>query len=201
MNMHFPSRGYTLIETIISVTIFSVLSIMVAGSIVFLYRTHSQSIQQAFALASARKGIDLMVRDIREAAFSDDGAFPVVGIGAHEFIFYSDTDRDDNVERIRYFVEGTDLKRGVVDPTGSPPVYTVGNEVVSIVSDNVRNAEQSVALFRYYDDSGTEIVDAADILDVSFVTLNVIVNVDPNRLPGEFTLYSSATIRNLKTNL
>lgn len=195
------SRGYTLIEAIITVAVFAVVSVMIIGAITFLYRANSNAIEQAFALASARKGVDKMVQDIREAAYSDEGRFPVQSISTNEFVFYSDTDRDLYVERIRYFLDGTDLKKGVLDPTGVPPTYNPANEVVTVVADNVRNIDQSTPVFRYFNDSGTEILSALSILDVSFVQTKVIVNVNPLRLPEEFTLYSSVTIRNLKTNL
>ena len=195
------SRGYTLIEAIITVAVFAVFSVMIIGAITFLYRANSNAIEQAFALASARKGVDKMVQDIREAAYSDEGRFPVQSISTNEFVFYSDTDRDLYVERIRYFLDGTDLKKGVLDPTGVPPTYNPANEVVTVVADNVRNIDQSTPVFRYFNDSGTEILSALSILDVSFVQTKVIVNVNPLRLPEEFTLYSSVTIRNLKTNL
>lgn len=193
--------GYTLIEMLVALAIFTLSAVMIVGTITFLYRSNSNSIEQAFALASARKGVDVMIRDIREAAYADDGSFPVVWMSTNQFTFYSDTDRDAAVERIRYFLSGTDLRRGVIEPTGNPPTYNVNNEVVSYVSDNIRNSEQGIPIFRFYDEGGTEISATTSVLDLKFVSVNLIVNINPLRLPEEFTLRSSATLRNLKTNL
>jgi len=54
------------------------------------------------------------------------------------------------IEKVRYFVEGTALKQGVVEPTGDPSGYT-GLEVVTNVSQNIRNISQEVDTFRYFD--------------------------------------------------
>lgn len=193
--------GYTLIEAVISVVIFSMAALMIVGTITFLYKANSNAIEQAFALASARRGVDKMIRDIREAAYSDEGGFPIESIDDYSFTFYSDTDRDLYVERVRYFLDGTDLKKGTLDPSGDPLTYNAGAEVVSMVADNIRNEEQGFPIFNYFDDQGNQIATTSSVLDIAFVNVNVIVNVNPLRLPEEFTLRSSATIRNLKTNL
>lgn len=191
--------GYTLIESIIVVGLFAGASLAVMGTVLFLYRANANSIEQAFALSSARKGVEVMVRDIREAAYADDGSYPVVAMGTSTFTFYSDTDQDDNIERIRYFLQGEILYRGVIEPVAG--VYDTGTETVSVVSSDVRNIDQSVDMFVYYDTSGVQITNYSSLVDVRFITTSMVVNVNPTRLPEEFTLQSSATMRNLKDNL
>lgn len=142
-----------------------------------------------------------MVRDIREAAYGDDGSFPVIAIAPTAFSFYSDIDRDDFTERIRYYLTGDLLYKGVTNPSGDPLIYDDNDEEISLIAQYVRNDEESVAIFTYYDSTGNEITDEVDIAEVAFVKVNLIVNVNPTRLPEEFTLRSSATLRNLKVNL
>lgn len=194
-------KGFTLIETIVVVAIFSLVMLAIASSIVFFYRTNASALEQAFAIQSAQKGIDVLVRDIREAIYSDEGSYPVVSIATSSFSFYSDIDRDDSVELTRYYIDGEDLIKGTINATSGIPVYDPANETFEIISDHVRNWEQDVSVFRYFDDTGTEILDFGDITDVAFVEVTLIVNINPSRLPNEFTLRSSATLRNLKTNL
>jgi hypothetical protein len=186
---------------LVTLAVFILASVMIIGTVTFLYRANSNSIEQAFALASARKGVDVMIRDIREAAYSDEGTFPVVSIDTHEFVFYSDVDRDEYIERIRYFATGTTLQKGTIEPSGTPLTYTLSNEVVTVVAEDIRNIEQSVSTFRYYTENGTEIATSSNVIDVRFVSVNLVVNINPLRLPEEFTLRSSATLRNLKDNL
>ena len=195
------SEGMSIIEVIISISVFVLVAGVLFASVTYFYRTNKYSIDQAFAIEEARRGVELMTRDIREATYSDEGSYPIISAGPNSFYFYSDTDRDSNVERIRFFLEGSMFKRAVTKSSGDPLVYDDANETVSIISDNVRNAEQDVDIFSYYDSAGVEITDLSNIMDIAFVKVNLIVNADNNRKPNEFTLRSSATLRNLKTNL
>lgn len=195
------TKGFTIIETLVVVGVFALIMTAVSSSIVYFYRSNRIVLEQAYAINSARKGVEFMVRDIREMIYSDEGAYPVISMDANSFYFYSDIDRDDSVERIRYFIDGTDLKKGLTEATGDPPQYLDGNEMISTVSDSTRNIEQAIPVFNFFDDQGNEIIDYAKISEVAFVKINLIVNINANRLPDEFTLRSSATLRNLKTNL
>ncbi|MGB9598472.1 MAG: PulJ/GspJ family protein, partial [Minisyncoccales bacterium] len=51
-------RGFTLIETIIVIFIFSLLSAAVFSAIVILYKSQSFTFQQSMAVSEARRGID-----------------------------------------------------------------------------------------------------------------------------------------------
>lgn len=69
-----------------------------------IYRTHSYQWQQALAISEARRGIETMIKEIREAREGENGAYPVELAGDKEFIFYSDIDNDSKTERVRYFL-------------------------------------------------------------------------------------------------
>ena len=65
----------------------------------------------------------------------------------------------------------------------------------------VRNIARAIPVFTYFDDAGVQIIVLSRVTDVAYVRVNVIVDANPNRAPDEFRLRSSATLRNLKTNL
>ncbi len=197
---HHQTRGLTLIEVVVTVLIASSSMVVLFSVIMYLYQINQISYEQGFQLESARRGVETMVEDIREAAYSDDGSFPIVAIDPYGITLYSDTDKDSSVEKIRYFLTGTNWKRGVTNATGTPPTYPSANERVTIVSDFVRNTEQSLPIFHYYNATGTEITDMSDISEVTFVKADLVVNISPTHLPDEFVLRSSATIRNLRPN-
>ena len=134
---------------------------------------------------------------MREGAYSSTGAWPIISIATSSFSFYADVDSDPFIEQIRYTLSGNALIRGIIDPTGDPPVYT-GAEATATISDNVRNVEQATDLFQYYDKNGTLMTDLTKIAEVRFVQATVVVNVNPYRLPNQFTLRSTAALRNLK---
>lgn len=188
-------QGLTIVEMLVSIAIFIVVMITISGLVIYFYRGNSYVIQQSFAVNSARKGVEFAVRQIREATYSDTGAYPVINVQAQSFSFYSDIDKDNNVEKVRYFLEGTDFKKGEIEASGDPPVYHDVDEAIIVISDNVRNGLENV--FTYYNASSTEVVYFDDLSEIKLVTVRLIVNVDPFRAPGEFTLMSSAQLRNL----
>lgn len=190
------ARGMTLVETVVWVSVLTIVFAALVEAALYFDRTGKFALEQASAVSSAQRGIDHMVRTIREAAYSSEGAFPIVSIGANDLVFYADIDQDPLIEKVHYFLQGSSLMQGVVDASGDPPGYTSA-EASSPLSDYVRNASQGITTFRYFDGAGAEITDYARFADVRFVEVNAAVNVDPNKLPGLITLRSSAALRNL----
>ncbi len=190
------SRGITLLETVVWIGIFTFAMTAVSQSVLYFFRTSTYSIQESTAVTSTQRGIDSMVRSIREAAYSNVGAFPIVTISTSSFTYYANTDTDSLVEQVRYYVSGTTLYLGIIKPTGDPAVYT-GAEATSTVSEYIKNISQGVNLFTYYDAAGAQISDFTKIGNVRFVTVNLVADIDPNRAPTLITLRSSAALRNL----
>jgi type II secretory pathway pseudopilin PulG len=188
--------GLTFIETLVWVAIFVMAMSAIVISLLSFYRANTYTIEQAQAVSEVRRGIEKSVQMMREISFASDGAYPIISIAPNQFYFYSDIDSDPLVERIRIFTEDTFLKQGLTKATGDPLTYS-GVETVTIISEDIRNVEQSVDVFHYYDESGAEIIDS-DITEVRFVTVDLVVNVRPDKLPNQLTLRSSATLRNLR---
>jgi hypothetical protein len=97
-------KAFTLIETILSIFIFSLLLFLVGRFIFFSYRTHGYAEEQSRAVDEARRGVDAMVRDIRAAKTADDGSYPIERADDKQFVFYSDVDGDGKTEKVRYFL-------------------------------------------------------------------------------------------------
>ena len=96
--------GFTLTETLVAIFIFIVMMSVLAGLIVTLYRTQNYTLEQSLGIDEARRGVEIMVKEIRGAAVGDDGSYPIEKADDKEFIFYSDIDGDNKVERVRYFL-------------------------------------------------------------------------------------------------
>jgi type II secretory pathway pseudopilin PulG len=191
------SRGFTLVETVVWVAITSMILLAIVNSIQYFYRTNTYAVEQSAAVTSAQRGIETMIKTMREAAYSSTGAWPVITMSTSSFSFYADVDADPFIEQIRYTLSGNTVVRGVIDPSGDPPVYT-NPETTSAISDDVRNNEQGVDMFQYYDGDGNLMTDLTRIAEVRFVEATVIVNVNPQRLPNQFTLRSTAALRNVE---
>jgi len=97
-------KSFTLIETLVTILIFSLIIGVIFGSVTRIYKTHTYAWQQSTAIDEAQRGIRTMIREIREAMPGDDGSYPIEKTGDKEFVFYSDIDKDGDVERVRYFL-------------------------------------------------------------------------------------------------
>ena len=330
--------GFTLIEALIVAAVFGILWGVIGEFIVMIYRTQSYSTDQTLAVAEARHGLDLMIKEVRQARYAENGAYPLEKCGGKEFIFYGDIDGDGAVERVRYylaitgsgtrtaectapaannscnvdfggFLTGTlksaqlaastygrygtssrfselyadgnllsgnicvapgdnctvcaspwtvnwqglqtfnvtaaaadgavrftmdgssgvtatcgpsgakyplkarfvfswveeimnadnQLKRGVIEPTGSPAVYPLADEKITTVSSYVRNAPP---VFTYYDAAGNEIseADSRILADTRSLKVNMIVDVNPQISPESYELRQMVRMRNLADN-
>jgi prepilin-type N-terminal cleavage/methylation domain-containing protein len=197
-------NGFTLIESIITVVIFTGAFLIVSEFIFMMYRAQGYTYGQSHAINEARKGIETMVKEIREGRTAENGSYMIESANDYEFSFYGDIDKDLAIEKIRYFVDGTDFKKGVIEPTSVsqlddlPAQYLAQNEQVLVLSKYIRNTPP---IFRYYDGAGSELPAPARKKDTTMMKVNLIINVDPNRPPDDFILESEVQVRNLKTNL
>ncbi len=203
VNWQSKQRGFTLAEVIVVIALNTMLVIVLTASITSIYKQNAYSFAQAAEIDAARKGLFLWVRDAREMTNAGDGSFPLREVSDNTLGFYSDIDRDDSVEYVEYVLDGTDLYKYTYNPIGSPPVYdlTDADETV-ILSEYVQNIDQGQKTFEYYDSNGVLLSSPqAMISDIRYITMQIIVNIDPLRSPGEFMLQGSAAPRNLKDNL
>lgn len=191
-------KSFTLVETLVVIAIFTFIIGLVFSIVVILYRTQSYTWQQSQAIDEARRGIETMVREIRAARGGDDGSYIIEKANDFEFIFYADIDKDIAAERVRYFIQGTDFKKGVINPVGWPIQYPLANEEISILSQYVRNQPP---IFRYYGGDGNELAVPARLKDTKLMKVYLVINADLNRPPQDFILESAVQLRNLKTNL
>jgi len=187
----------TLIETIVWIAVFTSAMIALGSSLVYFYRTSRYAIEQASAVTSIQHGIDTAVRTLREASYSSNGAYPIISISANQISFYANVNRNDPlIQQIRFFVQGSSLMEGVLEPVGDPPVYT-GTEVVSTLANYVQNLSIATTTFTYFDKNGAEITDYTKTGAVRFVTATIVADVNVNNMPNQLVLHSSAALRNL----
>ena len=100
----FRALGFTLVESLVVIAVFALLMGAVTAFVFMAYRSYGYAFQQAVAINDARKGIEMMAKEIREARSGDDGHYPLEKADDKELIFYSDIDKDGNTERVRYFL-------------------------------------------------------------------------------------------------
>ena len=194
--------GFTLIELIIfiglSTGVLAVIALFVTnvGSLKNYFDESllvDQEIQQTLAV---------MIPEIRSAAQSNIGNYPIEAASQTSFTFYSDIDRDGIFERVRYYLDGTTLKKGVIEPTGSPLTYNPANEVIY---EAVHNMVTGYTIFNYYDMnySGTQDPMATPVNIPNIRIIGITLTADQkNQTAGSAAITHSAkvAVRNLRDN-
>lgn len=192
--------GFSLVETIVVTSMTALISILLGVLLVYFYKTNAYTLEQSTAVASARRGTEDAMRYLREASYGSDGSYPIESAATSSVVFYSNIDNDAAVERISYVLQNRMLYRVVLEPSGNPPAYTGTTFATSSIAGFVVNGS-SAPLFRYFDDTGTELNTPIDVSKISSIKATFVIDVNPNRAPTSFTLSGGATLRNLSSQL
>jgi prepilin-type N-terminal cleavage/methylation domain-containing protein len=202
--MNKKNSAFTLIEIIIALSIFVIIAGLVVSFLVYYLRSYSFSFDENQAVSHAQYGITTILREIMEARISEDGAWPLFTLNDNEFGFYSDVTDDGLSDKVRYFLDGNQLKRGVIEPVGIPISYPPETEQFRIIADFVEAS--SSGIFQYYngdwpgDTINNPLPAEQRLLNTRFVNIYLKININPQNIqPYELT--SGVQLRNLKTNL
>jgi type II secretory pathway pseudopilin PulG len=190
-------RGITLVELIVAIGIMSIVTL--GMSVLFSVAWSSQAYQIKLGQASliASRGVNAVVKNIRQAQQGDDGSFLLQSGDDFDIVFFANIDEDESVERIHYYLSGNSFFLGVTDPDVAPPYsYPVGDTTVTTVSTNVVNTASDF-IFEYYDSSGTVLTAPVTPGSVRMVQVKLLVDVDPFSSPIPVTIKSRTTMRNL----
>ncbi len=197
--------GFTLIELIVAVAIFSIL---ILGVMALLSNAFTVNRQQGGLLADqdqVRKLSFQIMSEVRNATSSNVGAYPIDTAGDQQLTFYANIDGGTGVERVRYYIQSGTLYKGIVRPTGSPLTYNMASETVTVVQNNL--AAGTSPIFYYYDDTyngvaGAPLTQPVNVTAVRFVKVALpIANKAGVTNTNSYTVTAMATVRNLKTNL
>lgn len=127
----FNQKGFTLVETLVAIAIFILAMTAVSAFIIMAYRAQTYTWQQSRAVDEARRGVETMVKELREAREGDDGSYPIEKTEDKEIIFYSDIDQDEQTERVRYFLgtvsSGSQTQKCVTFTSGGSCTVTFSN--------------------------------------------------------------------------
>ena len=182
------NKGFTLIETLVTVFIFV---IIMGGTTLLLRDILKSSGQEPLALEAidqARLAVFNFANEIRNANVGENGAYPLIQADDAQITFYSAT------KKIKYFVSDTTLYKNVI---------VNGSEATTTVITNLANA--TVPVFKYYNEnyvgSSAPLAQTVNINNVKFVSMNLIIPTqDVREATTTFTITSGGTIRNLKNN-
>lgn len=197
--------GFTLIEVIVTVAIFSLIAYGTLALVSNLFTSSSKQSGLLSASDQARKTAFWLTNELRNASVSNTGAYSLAEASAQQLAFYSNIDGGADIERIRYFVSGQALYKGILKPSGSPLAYNPANETVSLVQSDLGNGATPV--FYYYDEnyngaSDNYLVQPVNINSVRLVKMELkVINIGGITNASTYSVVARAAVRNLKTNL
>lgn len=196
-------KGFTFTEILVTVAVIG-LVVVISSSLDKDTIVFSRIFQSGLNTADeARKILRPIANEIRSASPSSAGAYPIESATATSFVFFSDIDSDGDKDRVRYYLSGTTLKKGVINPSGNPAVYPTASEVNTNIVHNIQNG--GVPIFSYYDayyDGSTDpLPEPVSISSIRLIRINFIIDSDLNKLPPATTISTQVSFRNLKDNL
>ena len=197
------NSGFTLLELLVAMGIFSL--VILASAWIFISGLRYNTIiwDQLQGQTDGRRAVQEATDIIRKAEESSVGGFPIVLAENNELILYANVDADSYREKIRFWLDGTTLKRGITKPSGNPLNYS-GEEDIVEIAHYIVNIAKNTPLFFYYDENYTgsesHLETPAEVADIRIVKIQLEIEKDPEKTPVPLQVESMAQIRNLKNN-
>lgn len=191
-------NGFTLIEILVVLGIFLLLLVGLGYLMLGVFRTQYITFAQLQGQKEARTAVENIVKEARRADVSSIGSYPIEQATAGAFTFYSDIDADTYREKVRYFLDGENFKKGVIKPSGTPLTYNPANELVIILAQNVTSDQ----IFSFYDENydGTTapLSFPVKVTDIRLAKVTLMIEQDPYVSPEPLVVTSQVEIRNFK---
>lgn len=199
------TKGFTLIEILIAVAIAGFLGAGILSLQYILGQNQLVAWRNYLNVEEANTNVTTLVREIRTAQVGENGAYPLEEALNQQITFYSDIDFDGVSERVRYFLNGSQFSKGVINPVGQPATYPAANEKVKVVSENVQNGVTPI--FYYYngdwpaDTVNNPLTVPPALSDAKLMRIYLRLNTLEGVPEKDFILESYTQIRMLKENL
>ena len=195
--------GFTLMETMITIFIFGIVMIGTTTMLRAILVNGRQGTVATGNIDQVGRLANTFENELRNGAYGVNGAYPVYQASDTQIIFFSTAPKGNGtVSKVRYYVTGSTLYKGITNPTGT--TYNAANETITTLITSLSLGGNP--LFYYYDGNyngtGSALTQPVNINNVKFIKINLtsLVQLD-QRSTGTFTVTGGAAIRNLKTNL
>lgn len=174
-------------EVVVAVGIGALLVAAVSLLVGTGFNRSREQFEQVLTTEDARVQLERMSDTLRAAQNNSDDDWLILAEG-HQIQIHANIDDDVEVEKVRYVLEETNLKRAVEQPGES--------ENAQIVARSIRNVEQNQALFVYYDANGSPLDSAsANANTVRQIEFTLLVDANEQQEPGIATVRTRITPR------
>lgn len=177
--------GFTLIETVIVISLTAFIIGAICTTLVFFYQTHARVLAETAAVGQARRGVEEATRHFREAQYHPDGSYPIKTATASTLTFYNNINDDIAIEQVTYRTIAGVLYRTVA---------TSDSVATTTLATSVANTA-STPLFRYFNEAGVELTDPVNASQVVSVKTTLIISSATSQASSTITLSSNATLR------
>lgn len=191
-------NGFTLIQVIVSIAVFTILLLAMNRLFVSIYKEQKVTVGMIERTNNANRLLAIMSEELRQANRSKAGDYLLGTAGADVLGFYSDIDTDGEVEKVSYFRDGSQLKKRVIEP-GSLPYYGAAG-TTTVVSSQVANG--TVPLFTYYDGnyltSGSALTPPVLPAEVRVVGIHLELDTPASMSASKLTADTKIRLRNAR---
>jgi len=196
-------RGFSLLELLISAAILPI--VLGAAYFAFIGMTNNYSRVEATsdATGEAQKGLDTLVRELRQAREIQEGGGAFADATASSCSFYCDVDLDGTPELVTYYVQGNDLYRGVGEPATQvyPYNYPTRDQTMFVRVMNI-GGMTAQAVFTYFNSvDGTVTVTSSNKNTISAVGIHLLATRPSQSGPVSVDFTTKVKIRALFDSL
>ncbi|MFC1626651.1 type II secretion system protein J [Patescibacteria group bacterium] len=198
-------KGFTLPEMLLATMFLAIIVAAVVAFSTFYFQSFSFSFEETQSIQVARSSMTMILREIREIRDGADGSWPIDTADDMELIYYSDVTNDGFSDKVKYFVDGTDLRRSITEPSLDPIEYLPENEKFSTIATDIDTLTGPI--FTYYNGNWPEDIVNNPLpvdqrkLNTRYIHLRIIINIADDYGSKPYDLSSGVQLRGLKDNL
>lgn len=192
----------SLVETVVAIAIFAISMQVITLFFIKNWQSRSFIMEEGQSTLTVSRSVDKLVKNLRKIQQPNSGEFPIKSGDKFDLVVFFDTDNDNTIEKVHYFLENKNIKEGISKPSGNPPVYPGNDESVSVIASDIVN-DSSNPIFFYYnknfpgDAANNPLSTPINVEDVRLIKIHLMINIDPRRAPNNVNLESFAQLRNI----
>lgn len=198
MKKEHKKKGMTIVEMLVAIAIFTM---GIAGFTMLFSKTwksYSFALEEGESSSMGSNAIQKITKELRKIRYGADNVVGPIAAGSDDSLtVYLNDDADTNIERVHYFLDNQQLKKGVTDPTGT--TYPTNDQVVTVMANYVMNTNAQ-PVFQYYpknDFVNPMDTTSLDIPNVRLIRVHLWINIKPLTAPENVNFETFVYPRNI----